>query len=165
MTQNTALTRFQQDLSAATTAEQAYGSLDVLTQELIGVKLFTVTAIDMDSELARRAYTSDPQSYPVSGTKPIVRNSWFELVYDQQECFVANKLEEFSALYPDYELIDSLGCQAAMNLPVVVGGTLVATVNLLDAEGRYTEERVQIAKEHLLLASVAAYSVAQRFTG
>ena len=164
MTQDTALIRFQKDLSAATTAEQAYGALDVLTQELIGVKLFTLTEIDMEKELARRAYTSDAKAYPVSGTKPIVRNRWFAIVHDQQECFVANKLADVSDLYPDYELIASLGCQSAMNLPLVIGGTLVATVNLLDVEGNYTDERVQIAKEHLLLASVAAYCVAERFS-
>ena len=84
---------------------------------------------------------------------------------DQQECFVANKLADIADLYPDYELIDSLGCQSAMNLPIVVGGKLAATVNLLEAEGHYTDERVQIAKEHLLLASVAAHCVAERLAG
>ena len=68
MTQNPALTRFQQDLSAATTPEQAYGALDVLTKELIGVKLFTLTTIDIDAGLARRAYISNAKVYPVSGT-------------------------------------------------------------------------------------------------
>ena len=39
-----------------------------------GGRLFTVTVIDRAAGLARRVYTSHPDTYPVSGTKPIQPN-------------------------------------------------------------------------------------------
>jgi len=161
MTKDTALAQFEQALSSATTPEQAYDALSDLTKTLIGVKLFTVMTVDMATELAQRTYTSDPQNYPTSGTKPITRNSWFAIVHDRHECFVANTIEEIAVVFPDHELINTLGCQSVINLPIVIGGTLAATVNILHEAGYYTEERVQRSKELLTLPSLAALSVAQ----
>jgi len=164
MTRNTALTQFEQALSAAVTPDQAYDALCDLTKALVGVKLFTVMTVDMKTELARRAYTSDPENYPTSGTKPITRNSWFAIVHDLHECFVANTIDDIAAVFPDYELINSLGCQSVVNLPIVISGTLAATVNILHEEGYYTEERVHCAKELLALPSLATLCVALRLS-
>jgi hypothetical protein len=165
MTKDTALAQFEQALSSAITPEQAYDALSDLTKELIGARLFTVMTVDMTTELAQRAYTSDPKNYPTSGTKPITRNSWFSIVHDSHDCFVANTTEDIAKVFPDYELINALGCQSVINLPIVIGGTLAATVNILHEEGYYTEERVQRVKELLTLPSLAALCVAQRLVG
>jgi hypothetical protein len=165
MTKETALAGFEQALSSAKTTDQAYEALSDLTKALIGAKLFTVMTVDMTTELAQRTYTSDPENYPTSGTKLITRNSWFSIVHDQHECFVANTIEDIAEVFPDYELIDSLGCQSVINLPIVISGTLAATVNILHEAGYYTEERVQRTKELLTLPSLAALCVAQRLAG
>ncbi|NRB20628.1 MAG: GAF domain-containing protein [Rhodobacteraceae bacterium] len=169
MTKDTAqarfeLARFELALSSAKTAQQAYDALSELTKVLVGAKLFTVMTVDMATDLAQRSYTSDPQNYPTSGTKPITRNSWFSIVHDQHECFVANTIEDIAQVFPDYELIDSLGCQSVINLPIVIAGTLAATVNILHETGYYTEDRVQRTKDLLTLPSLAALCVAQRLT-
>ncbi len=162
MTKDASLIRFEQALSTAKTPDQAYDALSELTQTLVGAKLFTVMTVDMITELAQRAYTSDPKNYPTSGTKPITHNSWFAIVHDRHECFVANTIEEIAEVFPDYELINSLGCQSVINLPIVIGGTLAATVNILHEEGFYTQERVTRTKEMLALPSLAALCVAQQ---
>ena len=164
MTKDAALIRFEQALSAAITPDQAYDALSDLTKALVGAKLFTVMTVDMDTGLAQRTYTSDPENYPTSGTKPITRNSWFTIVHDRHECFVANTIEDIAKVFPDYELINALGCQSVINLPIVIGGTLAATVNILHEAGFYTEERVQCAMELLTLPSIAALCVAQRLS-
>jgi len=164
MTKDAALTRFEQALSAAKTPDQAYDALNALTQTLVGAKLFTVMTVDMTTELAQRSYTSDPKNYPTSGTKPITRNSWFAIVHDRHDCFVANTIADIAEVFPDYELINSLGCQSVINLPIVIGGTLAATVNILHEAGYYTEDRVSRTRELLTLPSLAALSVAQRMS-
>ena len=52
-----------------------------LAGAVAGFKFFTVTIVDMAHEMARRAYSSHPTHYPVSGTKPIHHDSWFETAH------------------------------------------------------------------------------------
>lgn len=134
---------FARALEDATAADAAYDALHQLAQAVIGVRLFTVMTVDMDAGLARRAFTSDPESYPNSGTKPVEMNSWFEIVHGRKESFVANSIEEIAEVFADHELIRSLGCESVMNLPVFHDGALLATINLLDREGYFTPDRVQ----------------------
>ena len=152
---------FERQLAAARTPDVVYAALNDLTHSVVGAKLFTIMTIDMSSELARRAFTSDPDNYPTSGTKPVERNSWFAVVHDRQDCFVANTIDEIAKVFPDHQLISSLCCRSVINLPVVINRTLVATVNMLHEENHYTDKRVQLAKQWLTLPSLAAISVAR----
>ena len=147
---------FIRALSAATRQSDVFDALHDLARAVPGVRLFTLMTVDMEAGLARRAYTSDPASYPTSGTKPIERNSWFDIVHDRREAFVANTLAGIAEVFPDHALIGSLGCGAVINLPVILRGDLVATVNLLDAEGSYTPDRVAQARSALTLPAMAA---------
>ncbi len=157
-----ALRRFEQALSAAVTEAQAFDALCLLTRETVGAKLFTVMTADMRAMLARRAYTDDPVNYPTSGTKPIQIDRWFEQVHGRHESFVANTLADIATVFPDADLIGRLGCGSVINLPIILGGDLVATVNMLHAEGYYTPERVALAQDVLVLPAMAAMAVARQ---
>ena len=45
-------------------------------------------------------------------------------------------------MFPDHELINSLGCRSVVNLPAAFDGGVPGTVNCLDVAGHYTAERV-----------------------
>ena len=154
--------RFNQSLSTAISSEDVFEALYRLTGDVVGVRLFTIMRVDMSAMLASRSYSSDPVSYPASGTKPVEMNPWFDIVHGKQESFVANTPEDIAAVFPDHELIGSLGCGSVVNLPVILGGRLVATVNMLDAERHYTPQRVARVEQELLLPSVAAVLFDQR---
>ncbi|WP_180898972.1 GAF domain-containing protein [Martelella soudanensis] len=160
-TSETALARFATEIAIPTDADAAYGALQALTEAVVGVKLFTVMTVDMAAGLARRAYTSDPRSYPATGTKPIQRNDWFDIVHIERRPFVANTIEDIAKVFPDYELIDSLGCQSVVNLPVILGGELAATVNMLHETDHYTPERVAAIVRHLTIPAQLCVSVAR----
>jgi GAF domain-containing protein len=157
-----AIAMFDAAIAEASGADQAFGALQALTQATVGAKLFTYMSVDMAAELARRAYTSDPVSYPTSGTKPLRYDSWFDIVHKQRQYFVANTIEDIANVFPDYELINSLGCQSVVNMPVVIGGELIGTVNMLDVEGHYTPERVQMIRDVLAVPAKLAAVVAGR---
>jgi len=156
-----AIAQFDAAISNAQDAEAAFGALQALVQATVGAKLFTYMTVDMEAEVARRAYTSDPQNYPTSGTKPIRYDSWFDIVHKQRQYFVANTIAEIAQVFPDYELINSLGCQSVVNMPVVLGGELVGTVNMLDVEAYYTPERVELIREVLAVPAKLAAMVAR----
>jgi GAF domain-containing protein len=159
-THSSALAAFDSAIAEATNAEAAFAALQQLTQATVGAKLFTYMTVDMASELARRAYTSDPANYPTSGTKPITYGPWFEVVHTERRFFVANTIADIAAVFPDYELIDSLGCQSVVNMPVILHGELVGTVNMLDVAGHYTAERVQTIKDVLSIPAKLAAKIA-----
>jgi|SRR5215217_3490987 len=157
-----ALAAFDADIAKAKGVEQAFAAMQVLTEKTVGAKLFTFMTVDMENEVARRAYTSDAASYPTSGTKPIRYDSWFDIVHKQHEYFVANTIEDIAKVFPDYELINSLGCQSVVNMPVILGGQLVGTVNMLHETDYYTPERVTEIKAVLSIPAKLAAAIAAR---
>lgn len=150
-------------ISEARTSEAAWKALEALSAGVVGHKLFTVMTVDMEAGLARRAFSDHPAEYPVSGTKPIHRDAWFDIVHGERRSFVANTIEDIALVFPDYELIASLGCGSVLNLPVVLKGDLVATINLLDAAGHYTPERVSAAEQQLALPARLCCALALGF--
>lgn len=109
----------------------------------LGARLFTVTVHDPAARLYRRAYTSHPAEYPLSGTKPMAEDEWTRRVIGKGQSFVANSPAEFASLYPDHAAIVALDCRSALNIPIKrPDGTVVATVNILHDEGHFTPDRV-----------------------
>ena len=124
-----------------------FKELEKLVNDTIGVKLFTLMEIDRQRGVARRNYSNQPEAYPTSGEKPIECNAWTQQVQKRHETFVANSIEEIAAVFPDYEHIQSLGCESCINIPVVVDGSVIGTLNCLHEKGHYTPERVSASEQ------------------
>lgn len=129
-------------LAAPDQPRETLEALQRLFQARVGARLFTVMDYDAVSGFAQRAHTSHPAEYPVSGRKPLSVGLWSRTVVDERRTFVANTIEAIAEVFPDHELIKSLGCESVVNLPAVFGGELIGTVNLLDERGHFTPERV-----------------------
>jgi len=157
------IARFTLSISNAKTSDECWGAFRELSQHQPGHILFTVMTVDMSAGLARRAFSSHPEAYPVSGTKPIHRDQWFDIVHGQRRSFVANTIDDIAKVFPDYELISSLGCGSVHNLPVVLEGELVATINMLAAPHHYTPERVAAAESLLALPARTCCALAMLF--
>lgn len=95
----------------------------------------------MPAQEARRSYSSDPNAYPTSGTKPFIKNQWFKDVVESQEPFLANHPGEMGDQFPDLEIIKKLGCGSIVNVPIVKSGQTVAVINILHEEGYFTDQR------------------------
>ena len=103
--------------------------------------------------------------YPCSGTKPIESNAWFDVVHGRREMFVANTLAEIAQVFPDHELIGKLGCGSVVNLPIILGNKLQATMNILDREHHYSPERTAAIASDLSLPAKAALLAFERLVG
>lgn len=156
---------FTAAISEADTAQAGWRALDHLAKQIAGHMLFTTTVVDVSAGLVRRSYSNMPADYPTSGTKPLRGNTgdWFDTVFGRRQTFVANTIEDIARVFPDHELIGSLGCGSVVNLPVVLWGELVATINLLDAAHHYTPERVAAIEEHLPLPAQLCTALSLRF--
>lgn len=152
---------FTQGLMTATTPDAVFRTLHVLSQTVLPVRLWTVMQTDIAAGVARRAYTSNPEAYPTSGTKPMQKNAWSAVVQDRRETFVANDIETIAGVFSDHQTIARLSCASCVNLPVFLGDTLAGTVNLLDVENAFPPDRVALLHDRLLLPAVAAFAVAR----
>ncbi|TMV55653.1 GAF domain-containing protein [Thioclava sp. BHET1] len=151
-----ALSRFNLRLAMAKRAETPFEALNALVQALLGAQLVTVTTVEEDGALARRSFTNRGDVYPVSGIKRVQPNAWSAIVLERRETYVANSLEEIATVFPDHALIGSLGLGSVVNMPILLGRELMATLNLLDAPGYFTPTRVKLIQDHLTLPAMAA---------
>lgn len=125
-----------------TDPQTIFADLHRTLSNAVSIRLFTVSKLDRKARLSRRVYTSHPVEYPVTGTKPMNVDDWSKLVIDGKQTFVANRTADFAPYFGDHALINSLGCQSAVNIPVIEDGQVVATVNLLDVEDHFAPDRV-----------------------
>ena len=133
---------FLSALAARNQPAAALLALQELFRREVGARLFTVMTFDAPTGLSRRVHSSHPAEYPVSGLKPLSIGLWSRTVIDGRGTFVANSIEAIAEVFPDHELIRSLGCGSVVNLPVIFGDAVIGTVNLLDISGFYTSDRV-----------------------
>ena len=128
----------------------------------IGAKLFTIMELDRKKRVARRSYTNMPEAYPATGEKPMRDNAWSAQVEGRHEIFIANSIEEIAAVFPDHALIQSLGCESCLNVPIVIAGQVIGTLNCLHEAGHYTPERAahaQTLKQSGALALLVANAI------
>jgi hypothetical protein len=144
--------------------DKAFAALEAMTRELVGVKLFTVMTSDTNKHESERIYSSMPDVYPVSGTKPYNETHWSEITLVNKQTFVANTIGEIAEVFDDHALILSLGCESVINVPIIVDGSVIGTINCLHEEGYYTDERVKAA-DQLKLPAAACMMLHERIKG
>jgi len=145
---DTAYQEFLAVVSAADlTSERLFGALEALVRVLVGAKLFTVTTEDDERLVARRLYSTNPEVYPVHGEKPYELNEWTDVVNVGKRSFVANDIETIARVFHDADVMKSIGCEAIINVPVIIGGKVVATLNCSHEAGYYTEDRVAASEQ------------------
>ncbi|MEM7303195.1 MAG: GAF domain-containing protein [Pseudomonadota bacterium] len=121
----------------------AFAALCEYSRAEIGHKLFTLMVFDEATFEACRIYSNMPDAYPVSGKKPGRDDIWAQKVIKGRETFVANSIEDIAEVFPDFELIQSLGCESVINVPIFVGDRFLGSINCLHEAGFYTQKRVQ----------------------
>ena len=90
-----------------------FAALEALTADTVGTLLFTAMTHDTETMRSIRIYSGNEAAYPVGGWKPLRPGHWFETVIEGQRPFAALTIEEIAVVFPDYELIRSLGCESA----------------------------------------------------
>ena len=142
--------------------ERGFAALDEALRCQPGHKLFNVLAIDWDRGLNQRIYTSHPAAYPGCGAKPLRRDGvFFRQLVEAGESRICRTREECRTTFPDFELIEQLGCQSAINVPIRRQGVTLGSLNLLDESGWYTPQMVPGLHRFGVLAAPLLRSASQ----
>jgi hypothetical protein len=157
---------FRAALAAPDQPASTFLALQAIIRQEVGARLFTLMTFDARTGLSRRVHSSHPCEYPVSGVKPLAASSWSRTVVDERKTFVANTIEAIAEVFPDHELIASLGCGSVVNLPVVFNDSVIGIANALDARRYYAPKRVERMERlapFITMALLAARLAAPKF--
>ena len=91
-------------------------------------------------------------------------NIWTQTVLAGQQAYVGNSIEALAEVFQDWEKIQSLGLGSCLNLPIIVGGQVLGTLNCLNVAGHFTPERVAAA-DQLKLPGAVAFLLARQNAG
>lgn len=133
-------------------------------QDEVGFRLLTITAIDQNlPKPVRRLWSSHPELYPIGGDKELASDEWTDRVMGSRQLMVCNTAHDIASTYPDHDVIGSLGCESGMNLPIVLAGEVLGTLNIFNAAQWFNGERIERA--HSMLALVYAPMLLTRIFG
>ncbi len=145
-------------------SQETFKALAQLAYDVLDLKQFTIMTVDQKRGVAARIFSDDPVPYPVGGEKPILDTIWTKTVLERQETFVGNTIEDLAEVFPDWEKIQSLGLESCLNLPIIIDGNVMGTLNCLNVAGHFTPERVAAANQ-LKLPGAAAFLLAAQASG
>ena len=130
----------------------------------LGSILVTVTVLTPEGDEVSRVHSTHPEVYAVGGRKRLDPSQtspiWRDLVVRDQQAFLGADREAVRAFFFDWATIESLGCGAVVNTPVVSDGVTIGSINFLGPEGSLDESSIPIALE-ITAAAVDAVVVAR----
>ena len=135
--------------AALATAEDqprvSFEALRGLAETEVGARMFTVLAFDFVRQVMVRRYSTHPDVYPVDVSDPITDTVWERTLIGERKPLVLNDPQAMATLLPNVPELAALGCEAMLNLPIVVAGQSIGALNLLSASGHYTPSRIEAA--------------------
>ena len=117
-----------------------FAAVERLSAATIGHRLFTVMRYDTARGEVERVHTSMPEAYPVGGRKAKKDTAWSDHVLRDMKVFRGNTPDDIRAAFDDHATITSLGLGAILNVPLVLAGRCLGTMNMLHEAGWFTAE-------------------------
>jgi GAF domain-containing protein len=114
--------------------------LEKVSGEVIGHRLFTVMAFRGARSEVERIYSNQPSVYPAGGRKTKKDTAWASHVLGDMKVFRGNDAADIKSAFDDHATILGLGLGAVLNIPVVLEGRCLGTMNLLHQAGWYRAE-------------------------
>jgi GAF domain-containing protein len=127
-------------LRSAERAEPVFRAVEALSAAVIGHRLFTIMRFDAAQAEVERVHSSMPAVYPVGGRKAKRDTAWSDHTLRDMKVFRGSGPEAIRAAFDDHATILSLGLASVLNIPLVLGGCCIGTMNLLHRDGWYAAE-------------------------
>ncbi|QIS13984.1 GAF domain-containing protein [Nocardia arthritidis] len=119
----------------------SFSELRTLIEQVAPAPLMTILAWIPQQKSLLRVYTTHPNEFPVGAQKPVeVSEGWLAQCIIRGALFLGADRGAMRKLFSDYELIESLGFSAVINLPIRRDSTTVGLIDLLTPEGAYTPD-------------------------
>ena len=146
----------------AQSAAATFAAIDAERRRLIGDGLLTISRYDSARSRLTRIWSSNPDAYPVGGSKDKADTPWTRQVLQRGEMFIGEGPAALAAAFDDHARIAALGLNCIVNVPLLSGGdagTVVGTFNLLGTAGVWTPEQIATVRSLGRMALPALLSI------
>ncbi len=133
-------------LTARAPAPECFRAIEALAARTLGPSMFTVNRTLAATQEVERVYSGNEAAYPVGGRKQKRDTEWAAVTLLRGEIFVAQGEAAIRRHFDDHERILGLGIREIVNVPVLLAGRSMATMNLSRPAVRFTDaERPALA--------------------
>ncbi|MFM0009581.1 GAF domain-containing protein [Paraburkholderia sediminicola] len=146
-------------------ADLVWSEFERSLTEVFGQRLFTVLAYDEASSRLGRLHSNRLDINPVGGLKRVTQSRWSDQVLRRGEIFVGSTREDIKAVFSEYEVLWSIGCESVLNIPVRKNGVTLGTMNLLGEAGLYDHADIALALVFAQLAVSPLEDQVQKLRG
>lgn len=108
-------------------------------------RLFAILEVNRGDGIVCCSYSSMPERYPAGDEKPLTDSVWANSVLENNETYLAG-IEEISDIFPDHELMQSLGCGSCLIVPIGSDKVVMGAFIFLAKEGYFTSKRIKAAE-------------------
>lgn len=132
---------FSQDLATALAdgPRPLIALLNTQFLALAGISAVTWLATAPDFSVTHRIGTSDANHFPIGGFDPISENDpWGRRIFVDKRPVIGNTPAEMTTFIPETDDLTAMGYGATMCSPIVIGGAVRGTVNILGDAGCLT---------------------------
>lgn len=132
---------FATELAKALAAgpQQLIALLNAQILALPGVRSVTWLATAPDFSVTHRIGTSNARDFPIGGFDPInLDDPWCTRIFREKRPVVGSSVAEMAAFIPETDDLVKMGYGATMCSPIVIGGEVRGTVNILGDTGCLT---------------------------
>lgn len=136
-------TAFATDLTTALAAgpQPLIALLNKQFRALPGVTTVTWLATAPDFSRTHRIGTSDPKDFPIGAFDLIAENDpWCQRIFGSKQPVIGNTPAEMAAFIPETDDLVAMGYGATLCAPIVIGGVVRGTVNILGDAGCLTPD-------------------------
>lgn len=159
-----------QDLSNAL-AEGPQAVMGLLNGQFLalpGLRTVTWLATAPDLSVVHRIGTSDAINFPIGGFDPIsAEDPWCQRIFGSKRAVVGNTPAEMAVFIPETGDLVAMGYGATLCAPIIIGGMVRGTVNVLGEAGSLTPA-VQQGVDRLLPLAALVFTfpgISDRHTG
>ena len=132
---------FAHDLATALASgpQEVIALLNTQFLALPGIRSVTWLATAPDFSVTHRIGTSDTQNFPIGGFDPIEKdNAWCMRIFGEKRPVIGNSVPEMAVFIPETDDLVAMGYGATMCAPIIIGGAVRGTVNILGDAGCLT---------------------------
>jgi hypothetical protein len=120
-----------QTLADSSDASVLYRMVEAALRELVGFRLFTLLRATPARDGLERMHSSDLQTYPPGGVKPVGDDRWLQQLLSDSRPALSPDAAAVALNFPDAQAIFGLGCASVLNIPVCFQGRILGSMNLL----------------------------------
>ena len=140
---------------AAKSPAALFAAIGEVAARRVGAGLVTAMRHEEAASTVERIYSSNPQAYPVGGRKVKQESDWSRHVLVEHRVLVSAGDDMIRKHYNDHAIIFGLGLHSCVNVPLVIAGKCIGTLNVLAARPNWSDEEVAVVRG-LGIAALAA---------